>query len=177
MPRNRDDALTEYQQEIEAILSCVAAVSVYSYPVTATEYMLVCEDQSGSTTLKLARGREILPLFVSQKIQIFDNDNFRISTDKYYYVLWTPRANERLIDWHYHRRNTNSFEAHLHIRDDVRGRATGHTLVDLHVPTGRVPLEDVVRFAIQEQNVTAREAGWKNILDQTEATFRAKKTW
>jgi hypothetical protein len=101
MPRNRDEALTEYQQEIEAVLSCVAAVSVYSYPVTATEYMLVCEDQSGSTSLRLARGREMMPLDVSQRIQIFDGDNFRISTVKYFYVLWTPRPNERLIDWHY----------------------------------------------------------------------------
>jgi hypothetical protein len=177
MPRNRDEALTEYQQEIEAVLSCVAAVTVYSYPVTATEYMLVCEDQSGSTSLRLARGREMMPLDVSQRIQIFDGDNFRISTVKYFYVLWTPRPNERLIDWHYHRRNNHSFEAHLHIRDDMRGRATGHTLIDLHVPTGRVPLEDVIRFAVQEQNVIARKADGKDILDQTEATFRTKKTW
>jgi predicted RNA-binding protein len=50
-------------------------------------------------------------------------------------------------------------------------------LIDLHVPTGRVPLEDVIRFAVQEQNVIARKADWKDILDQTEATFRTKKTW
>jgi hypothetical protein len=63
----------------------------------------------------------------------------------------------------------------LHIRDDAQ--RTGHPLVSRHIPTGRVPLEDVVRFAIDEMNIGSRDSNWKNILLQTEAIFRANRTW
>lgn len=177
MARNRNTALAEYQQEIEDILGCIAAPKVFSYPTGSDDYLLICKDTSGDTRLRAKKGKEVWPLEISQRIQIVDEDNFRISTLRYYYVFWTPRADERVIDWHYHRRKTNTVEAHLHIRDDVRHRAGGHALVDLHIPTGRVPLEDIVRFLIQEQNLSPRKTNWKDILDATEARFQKKRTW
>lgn len=125
--------------------------------------------------LQLRRGRDKLQLDAHQIIQIFDADNFRISTVKYIYVLWDFRPNERVLDWHYHRRQNNSFEAHLHIRDDAQ--RNNHSLVSRHIPTGRVPLEDVVRFSIDEMNINPRDPNWKNTLIQTEAIFRANRTW
>ncbi len=158
------------------ILNCVANAWAYTYPISNDEYVLASEDRnSGGNLLRLQRGRETLFLDASQRIQIFEADNFRISTLHYIYVLWSPRSNERIIDWHYHRRQNNSFEAHLHIRDDAR--ATNHNLVNRHIPTGRVPLEDVVRFAVQEINIGPRDSNWQNILQETEASFRANGTW
>lgn len=114
-------------------------------------------------------------LGTAQQFRIFDHDNFRISTVRYIYVISGNSPNERIIDWHYHRRQNDSFEAHLHIRDD--SRTTGHPLVDRHIPTGLVPLEDVVRFAIDELNIQPRDPDWRIVLDETEAIFRANRTW
>jgi hypothetical protein len=85
------------------------------------------------------------------------------------------QTNERIIDWHYHRRKNSSFEAHLHVRDD--SKTSGYYLVNRHIPTGRVPLEDVIRFAVQEINITPRQADWQTVLDETEDIFIANKTW
>jgi hypothetical protein len=176
MNRIREQALTDYQRQIGRVLNCVAHAWAFTYQTGPDEYVLVSQDRNTrSNLLRLHRGRETLYLDASQRIQIFDADNFRISTRRYIYVLWSARPNERIIDWHYHRRQNNSFEAHLHVRDDAH--TTNHYLVDRHIPTGRVPLEDVVRFAIQEVNIAPRSADWTETLDATEAVFRANRTW
>lgn len=177
MLQNRENALTEYQRQIGRVLNCIAHAWVYTYPVGEDEYVLVSQDRNtGSSLLRLHRGREVLYLGASQRIQIVDADNFRITTSRYIYVLWSARPNERIIDWHYHRRQNNSFQAHLHIRDDDP-RTTNHQLANRHIPSGRVPLEDVVRFAVQETNIDAREPNWTTTLEATEAIFRANRTW
>ena len=177
MLQNRENALTEYQRQIGRVLNCIAHAWVYTYPVDDHEYVLVSQDRNtGSSLLRLHRGREVLYLDASQRIQIIDADNFRITTSRYIYVLWSAKHNERIIDWQYHRRQNNSFEAHLHIRDDDPG-TNNHPLANRHIPSGRVPLEDVVRFAVQEININTREPNWINILEATEAIFRANRTW
>lgn len=176
MFQNRDQALTEYHRQIGRILNCVSHAWAYTFPIAPDEYMLVSQDRNTSSSLlKLQRGRETLFLDVSQTIQIFDADNFRISTLKYIYVLWSASPNERIVDWHYHRRQNNSFEAHLHIRDDAK--VTNHCLIDRHIPTGRVSLEDIVRFAVEEVSISPRNENWRIVLEQTESLFRANKTW
>jgi len=129
--------------------------------------------RSGSL-LRLRRGKEILFLQAYQWFTVFDADHFRVSTLQYFYIIWSARPGERIIDWHYHRRKNDSFAAHLHIRDDAK--VTQHSLVDRHVPSGRVPLQDVIRFAIQELNIEPRDPDWETVLKQTETSFRANRT-
>jgi hypothetical protein len=182
MFKNRDQALTEYQRQIGRVLNCVTNSWVYSAPKGADSYLLLSAradedprpDTAGSM-LRIKRGKEVLFLQAYQWFQIIDADNFRISTHRYYYVVWSSKADERIIDWHYHQRKNGSFEAHLHVRDDAK--TTGFSLVDRHIPTGRVPLEDVIRFVIQELKIEARDTDWKAVLEETEAVFRANRTW
>ncbi len=182
MFRNRDQALVEFQRQIGRVLNCITNAWVYSAPIGADSYMLLSAPADhtprpvrAGSFLRLRRGNETLFLQAYQQIQVIDADNFRISTIRYFYIIWSSRQNERIIDWHYHRRRNGSFQAHLHIRDDAD--ATNHYLINRHIPTGRVSLEDVVRFAIQEMNINSRDANWATVLDQTEAVFRADRTW
>ena len=177
MPNNREQALVEYQKQFGTVLNCVAYAWVSSYPVSSDEYMLVSNNRSGPKTplLTMKKGKENYSLEASQRIKIVDSENFRITTVKYFYIIWHHRPNERIIDWHYHKRQNNSFEAHLHIRDDAQ--ITNHYLVDKHLPTGRVPIEDVIRFAIEETGITPRATNWKALLNQTETVFQKNRTW
>jgi len=143
MSRSREDAITEYQRQIGIILNCVSHAWAYSFPVKGSpdgnEFMLVSQDRNVSATssmLRMSRGKERLFLEASQRFKIFEDNGFRISTLKYNYVIWSSKTDERIIDWHYHRRQNNSFQAHLHIRDDAK--ATSHNLVNRHIPTGRL---------------------------------------
>ena len=46
----------------------------------------------------------------------------------------------------------------------------------LHLPTGRVSLEAVIRMLITEFAIAPRRADWRRTLDRTEAAFREEVT-
>jgi hypothetical protein len=51
------------------------------------------------------------------------------------------------------------------------------TLHKLHLPTGRVALEAVVRFLILDLDVVPRRDDWRSVLDRHEEQFRQARTW
>lgn len=62
---------------------------------------------------------------------------------------------------------------HLH----VRGLNQPMPLGKAHFPTGRVSIEETLRFAMRELGVQPLKADWVAILDTTEADFNTKRTW
>ncbi len=177
MPNSREQSLIDLQTQFGTILNCVTHAWTSSYSVSADEYVLVSHNRSDpkSSMLKMKKGRESYAIQAHQRIKILDGHDFKVTTLKYFYIIWQPAKNERVIDWHYHRRKNDSFESHLHVRDDMH--LTNHYLVDKHLPTGRVALEDVIRFAIEEIGIQPRDDNWKALLNQTEAAFKHKRTW
>jgi hypothetical protein len=51
------------------------------------------------------------------------------------------------------------------------------TLHKLHLPTGRVSLEAVVRFLIDDLDVVPRRADWRAILARHEEASGRARTW
>lgn len=181
-PKNREQALVEYQRQIGKVLNCVAHCWVYAYPSKkAGQYLLISApadaektDRASEYFLRIRRGKEVLFFRGYQLFQLFDDESFRISTLKYYYSIW-PKQNEILVDFHYHERKADLYKGHLHI-PNCTGGSPVHFLINKHIPTARVPIEDVVRFMIQEVGVTPRKTDWQDILKETEAIFTANRT-
>ena len=46
-----------------------------------------------------------------------------------------------------------------------------------HFPTGRVSLEDVLHLAIKEFGAKPARADWEEVLEETQATYEALRTW
>lgn len=57
-----------------------------------------------------------------------------------------------------------------------RHEASG-PLGKLHLPTGRVSFEAVVRCLISDWGVTPARDDWREVLDDTERRFLAYRTW
>jgi hypothetical protein len=53
----------------------------------------------------------------------------------------------------------------------------GVTLARLHIPTGRVAFEEVVRLLITELRVEPNRDDWREILRDSEDRFREYRTW
>jgi hypothetical protein len=47
----------------------------------------------------------------------------------------------------------------------------------VHIPTGRVALEDVIRLAVEEFHVEPRRADWNEVLIRTRQGFVEQRTW
>jgi hypothetical protein len=184
-PNDVNIALTNYQKQIENIINCVSHACVYSYPAgKGGSYILIASPADvidptpkvSQTVLRIKRAKQTLFLRAYQSIRIDNSQqSTRITTDKYYYSLWTDFNHNPLIEWHSHPRKNNSFKSHLHIPKSLF--LIGHELPGKHIPTGRVPLEDIIRFLINELRATPRIEGWKNVLDKSEDIFNSNKTW
>lgn len=102
-----------------------------------------------------------------------DDRQWRMTTRKYDYTL-TERArpNKVVIGWHWHPRSRRSgvSNPHMHI-------PTANAFPTKHLPTGRVALEDVLLFGLDELGVTPAVAGAREIVDRVRTNFVDHRSW
>ena len=118
-------------------------------------------------------------LSVTQHYRVVEYEGARgpwkVSTVGYYYVLSGPDEREVIAyQWHPVGRSPVTFP-HLHLGF---GAAIGYPqLADAHLPTGRVPLEQVLRLAINDFGVQPLRDDWRDVLDTTQAAPEEWRTW
>ena len=109
-------------------------------------------------------------------------ERWRVTTRMYEYSL-LDRDETELLVYHWQPDADRTYP-HLHVSAalSVRRRALEDKqaidLDGLHLPTGRVSLEAIVRMLIDEFEIAARypEADWRRRLEETEAVFRDAAT-
>lgn len=123
------------------------------------------------------------PLYFSlgQRFEIVRDDDiedgpYRVHTREYWYRFeldddvellafhWTPEAQD----------DRQRRYPHLHIGSSVLKPDTPILPGELHkrhIPTGRVSVESVIRFAIEELGVHPLIQDWRDVLDQGQAQF------
>lgn len=100
----------------------------------------------------------------------FRLDGRDLHSTAYYYDLVIDDVE---LQFHWHPGHGQS-GPHMHVRSlPVDPIALG----DLHIPTGRIPLEHVVRFLIEEVGVTPIRDNWREVLDDGERAFVERASW
>lgn len=103
----------------------------------------------------------------------WSTDGWAVHTRGYTYGLELAGGQEIVI-YHYDPRPESKVKTpHLH----VRGLDKPFDLGKAHFPTGRVSIEEVLRFAVRELGVRPGTTNWETILEETERDFHEKKTW
>lgn len=91
-----------------------------------------------------------------------ESGSWRIETLAYSQRLETTDARE-IVAYHWHPgRSSRIMHPHMHLGAGI-GADLG-ILDKTHIPTGRVALEDLLRFAIVEVGVEAQRSDWEEIL-------------
>lgn len=83
----------------------------------------------------------------------------------------TSRHRREFLAFHWHPQSRVSWP-HLHVRAGVEP-----ALATAHIPTGRVPLEDIVRMLIDDLGARPLRDDWRDVLALTRATFEQERTW
>jgi hypothetical protein len=102
---------------------------------------------------------------------------WRITTRMYDYSLLDHDQTELLV---YHwQPDADPAHPHLHVSAALRARtsAVGGRTIDLdslHLATGRVSLETMIRMLIMEFEVAPQRRNWRETLDRTETLFRTE---
>jgi hypothetical protein len=79
-----------------------------------------------------------------------------------------------ILEFHWHPKNSGRATwPHIH----AYGTHESEELHKLHPPTGRVSIEAVVRFLIEDLDVVPRRADWRAVLERNEQLFRERRTW
>jgi hypothetical protein len=122
-------------------------------------------------------GRAPLHLRATQEFHFADHPDFpgerKVVTDAYAYTLSeSAELAEELLAWHW--QPEGGRDPHMHI-----GRAHPRLgeLGRLHVPSGRVALEQVLLFALDELGVRPAREDAREVLGEVLERFRRYRSW
>lgn len=114
-----------------------------------------------------------LYLTVDQQYRLVEAEGlsgpWKASTRAYRYQL-QDQDDRELAAWHWHPvGRSKERRPHLHVGD---GPLTG-----LHLPSGRVGVEAVLRLLLSELDARPQRSNWEQVLDQVDEAFRTWRTW
>ena len=105
-------------------------------------------------------------------------NRFVLHTTKYRYALAEHSEAEAFVRWEYEKSPQGPELSGERCRHHMQGSLTvsfrdqKHCLNDWHLPTGYVPLEEVIRFCIVDLGVKPISTDWSNVLQQSYENFR-----
>lgn len=126
------------------------------------------------------KGESPLLLEVRMQYRIIEADGqrgpYKVKTAAYDYVLETEDGGI-VVAYHWHPDGASGMKApHAHLGAAVLAKEGVLTHKD-HMPTGRVPFEQVVRFAISDLGAEPKCDDWAEVLEDIETVFRQWRTW
>ena len=172
--RSRAAAGDDLTAVLQRAISCVSdAVIIPGRYASDAPLKLVLPQRSAPL-----RGRHRLNLLFLHSYVLGQHGNdggaWRASSTAYWYQP-EERDSTEVIAFHW-RPNGHGHVPFPHLHVDG---GTGSVRIGRkgHVPTGRVSLEGVVRFAIEELGVRPLRSDWHKILDEGQRAFDTARTW
>jgi hypothetical protein len=177
--RTPQEAIHELLETFKAVVGCVTAEGFVSRYGRRGRADLTADFQDEIAILDRRNGRS-LKLELQHRYAIVEAHDERsrwtTTTTEYVYAVSDER-DDLIAAWHWHptsgRAGDEAHSPHIHAYGD---RAT-LTLHKLHLPTGRVSLEALVRFLIEDFDVIPRRTDWSAILSRHEEAFRQVRSW
>ena len=125
----------------------------------------------------LLAGPGRLKLLVRMRYRIVEAEGergpWKVSTAGYIYELYSEEGN-RVLGYHWHPQGPGKKHTHLHLGPDV---STRHLNKRIHLPTGRIALEELLRVVIEDMGVEPMRADWDPALRATQDRFVKHRTW
>lgn len=175
--RTKAKALDRYKSVLQKSLTCLSPTLIWNTAAAERgergEFVLLLSD----SPLRLNR-LESEPLYftATQNFHMEKDHRFtgewKVKTDRYEYTLsFSPNLSPELLAWHWHPGSKPEPHLHAHLEGpDPR-------LDKVHLPTGRVAFEEIVRCLIQDLEVRPARQNWENVLRDTETRFKTYRTW
>lgn len=152
-------------------LSCVTSAQLYvpSKKPGELEALAMSEDPlrlrcSGQPNISHAS------LVIGHQFRVVPDEDlgWHVSTRQYEYYIQDDEERE-LIAWHWHPESKITYP-HLHV-------PAGQIHHKMHIPTGRVSIEAVIRLLITEFGVPPIRHDWEVVLEEAEANFIRYRRW
>lgn len=175
--RSSSEAVNEFVELLRRSLSCVTTAVLdvrggyhpSDYPHAAT--------LNNGNPIRL-RGSRQLGLLMSLQYYVVEDtgspSSWVVRTAAYYFAL-TDKDDREIIAYHWHPAGRSGVTwPHMHLGASISREST---LAKVHLPTGRVSIEQILRMAIMELDVQPLRKDWAAMLDHSQSTFEAQRTW
>lgn len=187
VPANKDlpgktpnEAFDSYAKPLKAVLSCITREVVLRRTIPRSENEDGFPLQEFFFVRNPVRLRDSpLAFNFSQYFRtVWSGDAYKIKTEAYTYEIEEDSTGHELFAFHWEPNAPNATITvpHMHIGFALRD-TTLRIDNKAHIPTGRVPLEDVVAFLISELRVAPLNSDWGEVIKQSRAAFMRYKTW
>lgn len=180
-------AADRYLEPFRVALSCIARGTLVTtdqrqYTVNHVYSLVV----NASEPFAL-RTNPYIALRAAQRFRIMEDDEiadgpYRVETVAYFYAFETE-ARQEILNFQWTPEATQPGQKtfpHVHIgRGLLEGKARlfPETFHKKHVPTGRVPFESIIRFAIEELEVPPLRDDWSDVLARGQVQFDGERRW
>jgi len=172
-----------FRKHVSKLIACTLGTNeaVFQIASARPRYMFQIVPSGSMIPLKTQFGRLHLHIAQTLEAEQLGRNRFRLRTRSYWYRLHNgPNGNSRaLIRWEYDSyqlKKRESRPARNHVQLPAKVQVNDETELDLnklHVPTGWVLIEEVIRFAIADLGVVPLCGDeWPEILVEGERKFR-----
>lgn len=177
MARARADTESEAKKRYKGIIGKALGCITDAIPLLAETEGRALYALTTSEFPLLLGSREGEPVFlgIDQHV-VFGADpvhpgEFKAHTRKYIYTLAMGDLDRPLVEWHWHPENRP--DPHIHIPGLPAPMKT------THLPTGRVAIEEVIRYLIADLGVTPKpnEAAALATLNECQSVFEQFRSW
>lgn len=173
--RDEREAFNRYADPLKEVLSCITHVQL------RTEGSFKASAAAPSQFVFIQNPARLsnsdLYLFFRQSFHLIyreEEEDWKVKTDSYEYAIENSDGRE-FFAYHWDPAGKVAIP-HLHFGALVIGTDSPVNR-KAHVPTGRVPLEDVVWFAIEELGVKPLRADWNELTAFARKRFMDHKSW
>lgn len=132
-------------------------------------------------SLRAANGAARTGLSVSVQYQVMQvqdrprSERFKVRTVRYAHQVYGVDSQHEIVLFHWHPETGQGLHVHVGARELTRSE-TRLTRQD-HIPTGRVPVEALVRFLIADLAVKPLRSDWERVLAECEKDFWQYARW
>src|SRR5690242_6128484 len=155
--RTPREAARNFVKPVQRSLACVTQ-ALLRYPMPDPGQAGTYDVLLADGTPQRLRSQDRIGLIVQQRFRVVEARDergpWKTKTEGYFYALHRHDGSEA-IAFHWHPWRLSS-RPHVHIHADHGGPTLiGRALNRVHVVTGRITVEQVIRFAIEELGVSA----------------------
>jgi hypothetical protein len=166
--RNPTAAREAFIAPLRRSLSCFTDVQMFVTGARTGEIeaLTLSED-----TVKLSSGLGRIQLSIGHNFRVIEDSEagYRVTTAGYIYSLLGDDDRE-LLGWHWHPTERTP-RPHLHMQG---AEPVTHKV---HIPTGRVTIESVLRMLAEDLSVTPKRDDWADVLHASERPHLDHRTW
>ena len=172
--RTPSEAFREFRELIQEAISCFAHTRVAGTSQEPDEPGILTIHRGKPLTLEATQPRVDITCSISYKIHQAantENRQWRVSTLGYIHTVTLDE--ELFVEFHWHPDDgSNVWYPHIHPRFAGPGRDRG----GIHIPSGRILIEDVLIFA-NERGATPLKDDWEAVVSRIKQRVAVESTW